>query len=114
MRRVVAQQRYVATATVDVDTYVADTIIDPDQARRLLDSVNDLNKRVSPPRENGVVIDGMRLGIRTDGIDAWWHGHLDTPLNACWDAARRQLDTNMPACTIPIQARHQWIDYVAE
>jgi hypothetical protein len=114
VRRVVAQQRYVAASTVDVDTYVADIIINADAARHLLESIKDLGERASPPRENGVVLDGMRLGIRTESVDAWWHGHLDTPYNTCWDATRRQLDAGMPACTIPIQARHQWVDYVAE
>jgi hypothetical protein len=114
VRRVVAQPRYVATSPVDVDIYVSDSIFDARSAQRLIEDARTLVERLQPPRESGVVLDGMRLGIKTESIDVWWHSHLDTPYNACWDAARRQLDAVMPACTIPIQDRHQWIDRDAE
>jgi hypothetical protein len=110
VRRVVADQRYVHITPVDIDIYVADSILNEGAARRLISDVETLTNSVDPPRASGVVLDGMRLGIRRQSADVWWHSHLATPYNACWDAARRELNDRMPACTIPIRERHQWID----
>ncbi len=110
-RRIVAEQRNVLITPVDIDIYVADSILNADVAQQLIDDVGTLTNSIEPPRESGVVLDGMRLGIRSQSTDVWWHSHLATPYNSCWDAARRELDDLMPACTIPIRDRHQWIDY---
>ena len=99
VRRVVADQREAFRPLGDVEIYVADALAE-----------RDANAALDPPRSSGIVLDGMRLGIRTNDIDIWWHSHLATPLNRVWLQAWRVLDTRMPACTIAIQSAHQWIE----
>ena len=93
-----------------VDTFVADCLLAPEVAHRLLDEIEFLASENGPPHETGIVLDGMRIGIRTAQTQLWWYSHLATRYNEWWAAARSALDANMPSCTIPIQSVHQWIE----
>ncbi len=92
----------------DVQIYVADALAEKVAIRRLVAEV--LAADATPPRSPGIVLDGMRLGIRADDFDVWWHSHLTTPLNGLWLRARQLLDANMPTCTVAIQSAHQWTE----
>lgn len=109
VRCVVARQHH-EPAHTGIDTYVADRLFDPRTALRLRDEIEALARQSAPPRASGVMLDGMRLGVRSESADFWWRSDLATPLNPWWAAAREALDAGMPASTVPIQNVHRWIE----
>lgn len=108
-RRVVAHIHHPALA-FGPKIYVADCLFSADAARTLHESLDALIQTAATPRESGITLDGMHLGIRCAHADLKWYSHLATPLNRWWAAARETLDAGMPASTVPIQSAHQWID----